>query len=96
MMQTHAWDIRGWSAFPIALLESRVRESGTLGQACPQFAGETQQVTLGGMERSLTVDDDGTMTGTATSRDSWTIGERTWIVTNGPFPLMATPFEPPS
>ena len=96
MMQTHAWDHRGWFSFPIPLLESRVRESGALGQACPEFSGETQQVTLGGMERSLTVHDDGTMNGTATSRESWTIGDRTWIVTNGPFPLTATPFEPSS
>ena len=96
MMQTHARDSRGWFPFPIDLLESRVRESGTLGQACPEFSGETQQVTVGGMERSMTVDDEGTMSGTATSSDSWTIGDRTWIITNGPFPLRATPFEPPS
>ena len=47
-----------------------------------------------GAERSMTLQDDGTMTGTSAERSHWTIGDRTRTVTLGSFPIVATPFEP--
>ena len=98
MMQTHAWGggEEGWVPYPIAYVERPTERIRGLTEMCPEYSGQILQVTQMGTERSMAIQDDGTMTGTSEEGLHWRVGDRTWIVTYGPFPLMASPLEPPS
>ncbi len=98
MTWTHFWagEAEGWIPFPNALDERPVECFRGLVETCPEYSGQMLQFTVVGAEWSLVLQDDGRMAGTEEELNQWRIGDRTWLVTVGPFPLMASSLEPPS
>ena len=67
-----------------------------LQDKCPEYLDKmlTIKIEAAGVEWSMTVEGEGEMTGTYTGELHWSIGEETWIETQGPTPFRASPLEP--
>ena len=54
----------------------------------------TIKIEAAGVEWSMTVEGEGQISGTYTGEIHWSIGEETWVETQGPTSFIASSFEP--
>lgn len=80
-----------WVAYPYVAVE--VPAALFLEGKCPEYGDRMLQIVAVSTEAEMTLQDDGSMTGTLVSILDWKIGEETWTETHGPTPFTATRLE---
>ena len=80
-----------WAAYPYVAIE--VPAAIFLEGKCPEYGDRVLQTVAVSTEAEITLQDDGSMTGTLVSILDWKIGEETWTETHGPTSFTATRLE---
>lgn len=80
-----------WAAYPYVAIE--VPAAIFLQGKCPEYGDRMLQAVAVSVEAEMTLQDDGSMTGTLVSILDWKIEEETWTETHGPTSFTATRLE---
>ena len=78
-----------WRDYPYAVGEFPVENF--LGDKCPEYQGEMLSIEVAGVRLEMQAGDG--VSGHYSGQVHWTIGEETWVGTEGPIELTVSPHE---